>query len=167
MKKIKRVYVGPNGTMCTARGKKIRHQNIAKNAKFVHEKRNRCDKGRKYSDEALTYNRDLQERLRNRPFRVGLSGATTQPLTKMLRSALAKYSRAEARSLPCGERQHHLRTAAKIDDRARDYAITRATRQGKWPNKTEVELLARLNRIGSQIKRVVRSACGYSRKRGV
>jgi hypothetical protein len=75
MKKIKRVYVGPNGTKCTARGKKIRHQDIAENAKFVHENRNRCDKGRKYSDEASMYNRDLQERLRNRPFRVGLNGA--------------------------------------------------------------------------------------------
>ena len=92
--------------------------------------------------------------------------AKRQPLTKMLRSALAEYSRAEARSLPCGERQRRLRTAAKIDDRARDYAITRATRQGTWPTKTEVELLARLNRIGPQIKRVVRSTCGYYRKRG-
>ena len=86
-----------------------------------------------------------------------------RPLTKMLRAALAEYSRAESRSLPCGDRQRHLRKALQIDERARDYAIKRATR-GDWPRQSDVALLARLNRLGPQVKRVVRaSGCSYPR----
>lgn len=84
--KVKTVYVGPNGTTCTRTGRRVRHQNIAKDAKYVHEDRNRCDKKRKHHDDELMYNRDLRERVRNKPFRVGLHGVKTTHLRALERA---------------------------------------------------------------------------------
>jgi hypothetical protein len=83
------------------------------------------------------------------------------PLSRMLRTAMAELSRAESRSLGCGERRMHLRRAVKIDDRARDYAIRMVSRKHSLPSKMDMGLIGRLNRLVPQIKRVVHASCGY------
>ncbi len=83
------------------------------------------------------------------------------PLAKMVREAQAKLSRAEARSLPCGERRKLLSVAVKIDTRLRDYAMHMIARQRKLPSQSTIAAIGRLNRLVPQVKRVVRAACGY------